>query len=140
MKRVSAAGVMLPCAIVPWASVQAQQAGASVISPVATLGKLAFALLLVLLVFWAFAKFMKQMQVGQGGVHSGLRVVGALNLGQRERVVVIQAGTEQLVLGVTSTTINTLHVLEKPLSTTDSPELGDFKQKLSAALSRQVKS
>lgn len=138
MNRVFAACVLPLCALGPWASAHAQQSATPVISPLATLGKLAVALIIVLIVFWAFAKFMKQMQVGQGGAHSGLKVIGALSLGQRERVVVVQAGTEQLVLGVTSSAINTLHVLETPMSATDSPELGDFKQKLSAALKRQV--
>ena len=139
MNRVFAACMLLLCAFAPWASAYAQQSSTPVISPLATLGKLAVALLIVLVVFWAFAKFMKQMQVGQGGSHTGLKVIGALSLGQRERVVVVQAGSEQLVLGVTSSAINTLHVLETPMGASDSPELGDFKQKLSAALKRQVK-
>jgi flagellar protein FliO/FliZ len=68
-----------------------------------------------------------------------LKIVGALSLGQRERVVVVQAGSEQILLGVTATQINTLHILDKPLSTGDISEVSEFKQKLSAALQRQVK-
>jgi flagellar protein FliO/FliZ len=105
----------------------------------ATLGKLAIALVFVLIVFWAFAKLMKKLQVGQVGAHNGLKIVGALSLGQRERVVVVQAGSEQILLGVTSTQINALHVLDKPLTVGDSSEVGEFKQKLSAALQRPVK-
>lgn len=109
-----------------------------VVSPLATLGKLAIALLLVLLVFWVFAKVMRQLQGPRGAVHSGLRIVGALSLGQRERVVVVQAGDDQLVLGVTASQINTLHILSRPLDTGGGAELGDFRQKLSAALKRQA--
>ena len=139
MIRVLAACGVLLSAFWPWASAHAQQSNISVISPVATLGKLAIALFFVLVVFWVFAKLMKKMQVGQGGAQNGLKVVGALSLGQRERVVVVQVGAEQILLGVTSNQINTLHVLDKPLSSSETTEVGEFKQKLSAALQRQVK-
>jgi flagellar protein FliO/FliZ len=118
--------------------VHAAESVRTVVSPLATLGKLALALVVVLLVFWVFARVMRQLQGVQGNMHSGLKVVGALSLGQRERVVVVQAGEEQLVLGVTATQINTLHVLAKPLVSGVSAEVGDFRQKLSAALKRQV--
>lgn len=108
------------------------------ISPLATLGKLAVALILVLLVFWVFARVMRQFHGVKGNLHSGLKFVGSLSLGQKERVIVIQAGDEQLVLGVTANQINTLHVLATPLSNGGNEEIGDFRQKLSAALKRQV--
>ena len=110
----------------------------NVISPMATLGKLAMALMLVLVVFWVFARVMRQLQGVPGGLHEGLRCVGSLSLGQREKVVVIQAGDKQLVLGVTATQINTLHVLDTPLSGNTREDAGDFRHKLSAALKRQV--
>ncbi|MDB4224382.1 flagellar biosynthetic protein FliO [Granulosicoccus sp.] len=139
MTRVLAACGVLLCAFWPWACAHAQQSTTSVISPVATLGKLAIALFFVLVVFWVFAKIMKKMQVGQGGAQNGLKVVGALSLGQRERVVVVQVGAEQILLGVTSNQINTLHILDKPLSSSETTDVSEFKQKLSAALQRQVK-
>jgi len=118
---------------------QAAEITRPVVSPLATLGKLAVALIIVLAVFYVFARVMRQMQSMQGGFHSGLKVVGALSLGQREKVVVVQAGDKQLVLGVTSTQVNTLHILENPLpASAGAVELGDFRQKLSAALKRQV--
>ncbi|MFK7855402.1 MAG: flagellar biosynthetic protein FliO [Granulosicoccus sp.] len=119
----------------------AEETSRVVVSPLATLGKLAVALLIVLLVFYVFARVMRQLQGTQGGIHSGLKIVGALSLGQREKVVVVQAGEKQLVLGVTSTQVNTLHVLEKPLTTPGAKvELGEFRQKLNVALKRQVAS
>lgn len=139
MIRVFAACAVLLSAFWPWACAYAQESAPPVISPLATLGRLGIALFFVLVVFWAFAKLMKKMQVGQGGATNGLKVVGALSLGQRERVVVVQAGSEQILLGVTATQINTLHILDKPLSTDDLLDVGEFKQKLSAALQRPVK-
>jgi flagellar protein FliO/FliZ len=41
-----------------------------------------------------------------------MRVVGGLSLGMREKVILLQVGKKQLVLGVTPGRIQTLHVLE----------------------------
>jgi len=41
-----------------------------------------------------------------------MRVVGGLTLGMREKVVLLQVGKKQLLLGVTPGRIDTLHVLE----------------------------
>lgn len=55
-----------------------------------------------------------------------MRVVGGLSLGMREKVILLQVGKKQLILGVTPGRIETLHVLEgddclirdEPLSST----------------------
>ena len=41
-----------------------------------------------------------------------MRVVGGLSLGMREKVILLQVGRKQLILGVTPGRIETLHVLE----------------------------
>ena len=41
-----------------------------------------------------------------------MRVVGGVSLGMREKVILLQVGKKQLVLGVTPGRIDTLHVLE----------------------------
>ncbi len=134
--RMSSIGIVW---LFPATSVLAAETGRTVVNPLVTLGKLAVALVIVLAVFWIFARVMRQFQGFQGSMHNGLKIVGALSVGQRERVIVVQAGDEQLVLGVTSTQINTLHVMDKPLTqTTAAAPQGDFKAKLSAALKRQV--
>ena len=138
MFRFVTAASMLICTGWFCGSALAAESNPPAISPMATLGKLALALILVLLVFWVFARVMRQLNGAKGAIHSGLKVVGALSLGQRERVIVVQAGDEQLVLGVTASQINTLHVLATPLSSGGNQEIGDFRQKLSAALKRQV--
>jgi flagellar protein FliO/FliZ len=45
------------------------------------------------------------------GGNSRLRMIGGIHLGQRERIIVLQAGDEQLVIGVTPGCIRTLHVM-----------------------------
>lgn len=125
--------------VTPAAIAMAAGSDRVVINPLVTLGKLAVALIVVLLVFWLFAKVMRQFQGIHNGAPDGLRIVSALSVGQRERVVVVQVGDEQLVLGVTSSQINPLHIMERPLSNANSgAPHSDFRNKLSAALKRQV--
>lgn len=128
--------------VFPFHSAYAQDSARAVVSPLATLGKLAAALLIVLCVFWVFARVMRQFQGHQaGGLQAGLKVISTLSVGQRERVIVVQVGDEQLVLGVTGTQINTLHVLNTPLTESKvGQDPTDFRQKLSAALKKHVDS
>jgi flagellar protein FliO/FliZ len=44
-----------------------------------------------------------------------LRVVASLNVGGRERVLVLQAGEQQLLLGVAPGSVQLLHAFEQPL-------------------------
>ena len=51
----------------------------------------------------------------QTAASGALRVVGGLSMGPRERVVLVQVGDQQLLLGVAPGRVSTLHVLDKPL-------------------------
>lgn len=53
---------------------------------------------------------------------SKLRVLASLNVGQRERIVLLQVGDEQLLLGVTSQAVQVLHKLNEPLPTAAAPQ------------------
>jgi flagellar protein FliO/FliZ len=69
-------------------------------------------LLIVLSVFflcvWGVRK-LSGLTVSSAGK---MRVVGGLSLGMREKVILLQVGKKQLILGVTPGRIETLHVLE----------------------------
>ncbi len=88
-------------------------------------------LVLIIICAWVLKKFqlVKQSDVG-------LKVVSSLHLGAKERVIVVQAGKKQLLLGVTSQQISVLDTLEEPLKTnltasTGSPQpIPKFLQKL----------
>lgn len=68
-----------------------------------------------------------------------MRVLGGLSLGMREKVILLQVGKKQLVLGVTPGRIETLHVLEgddcllKEETVSEAAETG-FAQKLLQAI------
>ena len=115
-------------------------------SPLATLLRLVAALLVVLLAFWVCARLMRRLAPGAvGGAGSNLRVVGALSLGQRERVVLVQVGDEQLLLGVSAGRVERLHLLRHPLDDEprSRPSSGsglDFRESLRSAMRRRVPS
>jgi len=69
------------------------------------------ALFVVLLFFFGCVWLLRQL-TGMPAVAGGLRVLGGIALGTRERVVLLQAGRKQLLLGVTPHRIDTLLVLE----------------------------
>lgn len=74
-----------------------------------------FGLLIVLAVIAAVAWLFKRFGNYQIGVQGKMKIVGGVSLGTRERVVLLQVGDKQLLLGVAPGQIRTLHVLDKPL-------------------------
>ena len=76
-----------------------------------TLGLLAV-LAVIVAIGWAVKRFGNL----RGGIQGQMKIVGGISLGTRERVVLLQVGDQQLVLGVAPGQIRTLHVLDHPLS------------------------
>lgn len=69
-------------------------------------------LIVVLGVFFLCIWGIRKFSGFTAGGADKMRVVGGLSLGMREKVVLLQVGKKQLVLGVTPGRIQTLHVLE----------------------------
>ncbi len=108
------------------------------------LGQMMAVLLLVIILLLAIAWVLKRAGVAQGALNGQLAVIGAVSVGQREKVVLIQAGQEQLLVGVTANEINLLHLLSEPIvmdanaSSSSTFNLGEsFAQKLNQAISRR---
>jgi len=76
-------------------------------------------LLAVVAVIIAAAWLMRRVVQLQTGAQGALKVMANLSLGPRERVVLIQVGDQQLLLGVAPGHVNTLHVLEQGAPTTE---------------------
>jgi len=76
-------------------------------------------LILVLLVFVGLVMLMKRFS-GLRGVSGGrLRIIEALPLGTRDRLLLVQLGDKQLLLGQSPGRIQALHVLEHALPVDD---------------------
>lgn len=69
----------------------------------------------VLLLIFAAAWLLRRLQQSQGGGRGHLRVVSVLPLSAKERVVLVQAGEEQVLMGVSSAGIQHLHTLSSPV-------------------------
>ena len=97
-------------------------------------------LLLVLAAIVVLAWVFRRVQgIGQPAAGS-LRVAATLPLGPKERILLLQVGEEQLVVGASPGGLQTLHVLTQPLAlgANDAPAAGEqtFRARLSAALTK----
>lgn len=79
-------------------------------------GSMILSLLMVLALIVICALILKRFNLTQHSA-SQLKLVTSLSLGTKERVVVIQAGKQQLLLGITAHQITVLERLAEPLST-----------------------
>lgn len=84
-----------------------------------------FALLLVLALIVGMGWLLKRLPGSGFRPSEGLKLVTSLNVGARERLVVVEVNGQQLLLGVTANGITTLHVLPEPLPVAAAH---DFKQ------------
>ncbi|MCY4473331.1 MAG: flagellar biosynthetic protein FliO [Kistimonas sp.] len=75
-----------------------------------------FSFLAVLALLFAGAWWLKRCQPGLAPGQGGLQIKGALSLGGRDRVVVVQAGERQLLLGVSPGRIMMLGEYEQLLT------------------------
>lgn len=102
-----------------------------------SLAKLGLGLLIVVALIVGLSWTMRRLGGLPGAGAGSLRILGGLSMGTRERVVLIQVGDQQLLLGVAPGRVQTLHVLEHPIPTAQHPEgKGGFAASLGAALQR----
>lgn len=78
-------------------------------------GSMILSLLMVLALIIICAFVLKRFNFAQQGI-SQLKIVTSLSLGTKERVMVVQVGEEQLLLGVTAGQITLLDKLSEPLN------------------------
>jgi flagellar protein FliO/FliZ len=72
-------------------------------------------LLMVLAVIVISAIILKRFQGVQHNI-SGLKIITSLHLGAKEKLVVVQSGDKQLLLGVTAQQITLLETLDEPIT------------------------
>ncbi|MCO6412080.1 MAG: flagellar biosynthetic protein FliO [Thiogranum sp.] len=80
-----------------------------------SLWQLTLGMLMVLALIVGIAWVLKRTGRFQLAAGGGLRILGGLSMGARERVVLLQVGDAQLLVGVAPGRVQTLHVLERPL-------------------------
>jgi len=106
-------------------------------------------LLLVLAMIVGIAWLLRRYGRLQSAASGSLKIIGGLSIGPRERVVLLQVGDTQLLVGVAPGRVQTLHILDEPLLTPEiSPSSGiaggisgndvrSFAERLSAAIKQR---
>lgn len=84
-------------------------------SAAGTIGGTLFALALVIGLIFGLAWLARRMPGFALARHGGLRVVTSLALGARERLLVVEVGSTQLLLSSGASGTRLLHTLEQPL-------------------------
>jgi len=109
----------------------------------AYLAQMLVGLIVVIAAILVLAFVMRRVGGIQSRLGSEFRVLGGISVGSRERMLLVQVGERQLLVGVAPGRVQTLHVLEEPIrvegsgrdggSASDSP----FARRLRAVLNRE---
>jgi flagellar protein FliO/FliZ len=116
------------------------EVGSAVSRPADYAGQIAVSLLLVLIIIFLAAWLLRRFGHFPAVAEGNLRVLGSLSVGQRERILLLQVGQEQLLVGVTTSRITTLHTLSEPVSLSETqPRLvkGSFAKRLQEAIAQR---
>jgi len=110
-----------------------------------SLGQMVLGLGVVIALLLASLWLIKRLTSPRGAA-SGLRVLGGVSIGSRERVVLVEVAGKVLVLGVSAANVNTLHTLDAselhqaaesaPTQLATRPE-GEFARWLKLSLDRR---
>lgn len=93
-------------------------------------------LLAVLALIFGCAWIVRRMGGMSGGNTRAIKVVSVMPMGTRERVALIEVGGTQILVGVTPSTIRTLHVFDEPVVSSGEPASGDFARKLQGMIGK----
>jgi len=99
--------------------------------------------LLVVAIIFALAFIARRFNVTQAG-NGQLKVVASMAAGAKEKIMVIDVGGEQFLIGITAHNINQLGKLENPIETTSTNKSGAqptnlaFKDKLVKAMAETM--
>ncbi|WP_428382873.1 flagellar biosynthetic protein FliO [Nevskia ramosa] len=112
-----------------------------------SLGQTALSLIVVLGLIFALAWLLKRVQGVRLGGPANLRIHAGLQVGPKEKVLMIEAGGQHLLIGVSAGGVNTLHVFAEapiaPAAGSDQPQppiVSAFSDALKRALGQAPKS
>lgn len=110
------------------------------VAPELNLATTLASLLLVLAVIVLLAWLIKRMKLpGLQGGDSAIRILRQLPVGQRERIVLLQVGEEQMLVGVTQHNISLLGKLDNPIVSEQGQDGGEFASQLGKLLRKNEK-
>ena len=100
------------------------------------IAQVGLALFVVLLLILGMAWLLRRFGRVPGSSGGPIRIVGGVSMGQRERIVLVQVGETQVLVGVAPGRVQTLHVLDEPVALGGPDQGGSFAAKLNQALGR----
>ncbi len=136
---LAASGALLgaPSVASPISSTQAVTSAGNLLQTI-------LALCLVLALLAGFAWFMKRYGPKNAGAQSGLRIVGALNLGGRERIIVVEVGDQWIVVGASPGRVNGLATMprqapadQSAMLSGDAPAASSFSEWLKQTIDKR---
>ena len=145
MKKVLGFVLALPFSVLaaePVATATAAAAPAVSSGVAGQLTQLVFGLLLVLgLIFFLAWLLRRVQQAGPAGKGQVIELIGSRALGPRDRLMLVQVGNEQILLGLSPGTITALHVLKEPVQVPSGTEKAtpEFAQRLMELLGKDQK-
>jgi len=92
-------------------------------------------LVFIIVLIYVGAWYIRRMQLLNAVPGQSLHVVAALSVGARERVVLVQVGEQQMLLGVAPGRVNCLQNYSEPIITAKEARSGAFANMLSDRLS-----
>ncbi|VVP23352.1 flagellar biosynthetic protein FliO [Pseudomonas fluorescens] len=145
MKKVLGFVLAMPFSVLaaePIATAAAAAAPAVSSGVAGQLTQLVLGLLLVLgLIFFLAWMLRRVQQAGPAGKGQVIELIGSRALGPRDRLMLVQVGNEQILLGLSPGTITALHVLKEPVQVPGGSEKAtpEFAQRLLEMLGKDQK-
>lgn len=103
---------------------------------VGTIMSLGVGLLAVVAVIYGCAWLIRRMSGLTGMNNSAIKVVSVLAIGARERIALVEVGGQQILLGITPSTIRTLQVFDEPVVDADNPPSSEFARRLQGMIGK----
>ncbi len=112
---------------------QSGEPSSAIVEPLSSpyLLKLTGGLILVVMLILALAWLVKKFNLNQQTNNGLMRIVTGMPLGTRDRIVLLQIGEEQILLGLTPGRIEKLHTMSQLLKVDETHPVGEsFARKL----------
>ena len=97
-------------------------------------------LTIVLLLFFGLVFVLKKLPTYQGRKSGLLKIMDTIYFGTNEKIILLEVGGQQIVVGINSQSMDTLHVLDEPIITNDTGSDLSFKEKLSGIMPDSISS
>ena len=106
-------------------------------APMSSIGSVLFALAGMIVLIFILAYGAKRLQTMQPSHGQHIKTLASVSLGLKEKIALIQVGDQQLLVGITPQAINTLLVLDEPLTVKDqNSDSPNFQTLLKKALNK----